>query len=106
MFKKLKMDQNILSLPHKILVRLSPGEKSGVIIAELIEYDVFTEVDSLLELDDLINDLIYTLFEVPKEFQKAIRYEPLKSKKEISTDLGKQITFLKFISSEADRIFT
>lgn len=100
------MDQNILSLPHQILVKLSPGEKSGVIIAELSDYDVFTEMDSLLELDDQVNDLIYTLFEVPKEFQKAIRYEPIRSKKEISTDLGRQLTFLKFISSEANRIFT
>lgn len=100
------MDQNMLSLPHQILVKLLPGEKSGVIIAELPEYDVFTEMDSLLELDDLINDLIYTLFEVPKEFQKAVRYEPVKPKREISADLGKQLTFLKFISSEANRIFT
>lgn len=96
----------VLPLPHTILVKLSPGEKRGIIIAELVEYDVFTEVDSLLELDDQINDLIYTLFEVPREFQKSIKYEPIKPKKEITTGLGKQLTFLKFISSEATRIFT
>lgn len=99
------MQENISSLPQRILVKLSPGEKSGAIIAELLEYDVFTEIDSLLELDDQVNDLIYTLFEVPKEFQGAIKYEPEKPKKEIKVDLGKQLTFLKLISSEADRVF-
>ncbi|MBI2012294.1 hypothetical protein HYS91_06060 [Candidatus Daviesbacteria bacterium] len=89
-------------LPSKIEVRIFKG-KSGVFIAELPEYDVSTEVDSLLEIDDLINDLIYVYFDVPKEYRKAIRYMSEELKKEI--DLKSHLVFQKFISSEAERLF-
>lgn len=94
------MDKGRL-LPFEIKVRMLKGE-SGVIIAELPDYDIFTEADSILELDDLINDLIYVYFDIPKDLRKTIRYVPEKPRQEI--DLNSHLIFQKFISSEANRI--
>ena len=44
--------------------------------AELPEYGVFTEADSELQLDNMINDLIYELFDIPKNIQNKVRYVP------------------------------
>lgn len=94
--------QPILQLPEKIKVLLRKGS-SGVFIAELPEYDISTEADSIWEIDDLINDLIWVYFDVPLEFRKEIRYVQEKPKKEI--DLRVHIVFQKFISSESNRLF-
>lgn len=89
-------------LPSKIQVKIFKG-KSGVFIAELPEYDISTEANSFLEVDDLINDLIYVYFDVPHEYRKAIRYVPKETKRGI--DLNSHLVFQKFISSEAGRLF-
>lgn len=64
-------------LPKVIKVKVIKGE-SGCFIAELPKYDVFTEADSLLELEWNVNDLIYTLFDVPKKYHGKIWYRPAK----------------------------
>lgn len=97
--------QPILQLPERIKVHISKGS-SGIFIAELPEYDISTEADSIWEIDDLINDLIWVYFDVPKEFRKEIRYVryvPAEPKKEI--DLSAHLIFQKFISSESNRLF-
>lgn len=94
--------QTILQLPERIKVHISKGS-SGVFIAELPEYDISTEADSIWEIDDLINDLIWVYFDVPQEFRKEIRYVPERPRKEI--DLSAQLIFQKFISSESNRLF-
>jgi len=94
--------QPIRQLPERIKVHISKGS-SGVFIAELPEYDISTEADSMWEIDDLINDLIWVYFDVPKEFRKEIRYVPEEPRKEI--DLRAHLIFQKFISSESNRLF-
>jgi hypothetical protein len=94
--------KQILQLPERIKVHISKGS-SGVFIAELPEYDISTEADSIWEIDDLINDLIWVYFDVPKEFRKVIRYVPEEAKKEM--DLRSHLIFQKFYSSEAGRLF-
>lgn len=64
-------------LPDPIKVTVIKG-KSGVLIAELKEYDIFTEAESFNELIFNINDLIYTYFEIPKKYQGKIFYIPEK----------------------------
>ncbi len=96
------MNQLFIELPEKISVKIMQGS-SGVFIAELSEYDAFTEANTLLELDNQINDLIFTIFDVPKEYQKAIRYLREPSKQELG--LQEKMNFLKFINSEAQRVF-
>lgn len=71
MAKKLELPQ----LPSNIQVDIMKGE-SGILLAKLPAYDVFTEADSLNELFGQVNDLIYAYFEVPKKFQDRIRYIP------------------------------
>jgi len=88
-----------LNLPRAIRVEIAQGE-SGVYIAELPEYGVFTEADSISELPDLVNDLIYTVFDIPKELQSLVRYEPPRP-----INIANHLLFQKFISSEASRIF-
>lgn len=94
------MEKGIL-LPSKIKIRIFKGQ-SGVIIAELPDYDISTEADSILEVDDLINDLIYVYFDVPKNLRKTVRYIPEQPRQEI--DLESLLIFQKFISSDAKRI--
>lgn len=64
-------------LPKEIKVKIIKT-KEGNYIAELPEHDVFTQAKSLEELRFLINDLIYTLFDVPKAAQSDIWYQPKK----------------------------
>ena len=92
---------NGLILPSKIKIRIFKGQ-SGVIIAELPDYDISTEADSILEVDDLINDLIFVYFDIPENLRKVIRYIPEKPRQEI--DLKSHLIFQKFISSDAKRI--
>jgi len=80
------MKQNkIISLPNIIKVTIAKT-KLGKYVVRLPEYEVFTESDSLEELDFFINDLIFTLFDVPKTLQLKIIY---RAKKERPTDLTK-----------------
>ncbi|MFH1289497.1 MAG: hypothetical protein ABIH88_02135 [Patescibacteria group bacterium] len=60
-------------LPAVIKVKIIKT-KEGSYIAELPKYDIFTEADSLLELDYNINDLIYTFFDMPKKYHGKIVY--------------------------------
>ncbi len=85
-------------LPQSVKVKIFQG-KSGAYIAELPEYEIFTEADSSFELDFLINDLIYAYFDVPKEIQKFIRYVPKQQEKK--TSLEDIFMFQQFISSSA-----
>lgn len=88
-------------LPSKVKIRIFKGQ-SGIFIAELPDYDISTEADSILEVDDLINDLIYVYFDVPQNLRKNVRYIPEKPRQEI--DLESLLIFQKFISSDAKRI--
>lgn len=63
-------------LPSKIKVKIVRNLKTGVFLAELPEYDVFTESDSFSGLVFQVNDLIYTFFEVPKKFHGRFIYYP------------------------------
>lgn len=89
-------------LPPQIKVKIFQG-KSGVWIAELPEYDIFTEADSPLELDFQINDLIYAHFDIPKKSQKFIRYVPKKSARK--PDVKNLLMFKQFIAPEAASSF-
>lgn len=61
-------------LPEQI--RVSISREDDVFVAELPEYDTFTEAHSLDELHAMINDVIYELFQIPKNLQKQINYIP------------------------------
>jgi len=62
-------------LPSKVRVKVV-REKSGNYFAELPEYDVFTEAGSVFGLIFNINDLIYTLFDIPKRDRAKVWYAP------------------------------
>ena len=62
-------------LPKRIKVKINRSAK-GVFLAELSEYDVFTEADNPLQFFLNVNDLIYAFFDVPKRFQGKIFYAP------------------------------
>jgi len=111
----MSLDQDSLSgiidsLPNKILVSIHRG-KSGAWIADLPQYDIFTEADSQIELDYFINDLIFSHFEVPDMVRKMIRYSPRPEPKEVEQESrGKEpswneIAFLKYFSPRADFYF-
>ena len=63
-----------LNLPPVIKVRIVRNASGVGYYAELPEFGVFTEANSRLELDDMVNDLIYELFDIPRSIQKKIRY--------------------------------
>lgn len=64
-------------LPKQIAVSVQKGE-SGALVAVLEKYDAVTEGDSLTELFFNVNDLIYTMFDVPKKLQEGIQFIPSK----------------------------
>jgi len=97
---------NKVMLPERIKVRYFKG-KSGVWIVELPEFDISTESDSLLQIDELLNDLIFVYFDVPVEQRKSIRYVRVEPEKNINEKTLEESPsyFEKFISSEAFRIY-
>ena len=66
-------------LPQTIKVRIKKLSK-GKFFAELIDYGVFTEAENEHEIFSLVNDLIYTYFDIPKELQKEFYYRPKEDK--------------------------
>ena len=66
-------------LPEVIRVKINKLPK-GRVFVELTDLGVFTEADNENELDFMINDLIYSYFDVPKEFQKQFHYKPAEDK--------------------------
>jgi len=60
-------------LPHKILVKIKKGE-SGKYLIELPDLDIFTEAETLPEINIQVNDLIYSYFDIPLKYQKHIQY--------------------------------
>jgi predicted RNase H-like HicB family nuclease len=71
--KDFKLDQ----LPQKIKVYIVKTQE-GNYIAELSEYEkVFTQADSLEQLDFNINDLIRAYFDIPQKYHNDIWYRPI-----------------------------
>ncbi|MBI5452160.1 hypothetical protein HY945_01745 [Candidatus Gottesmanbacteria bacterium] len=64
-------------VPKEIEVKIVKT-KGGNYIAELVKYDVFTQAKSIEELPFLVNDLIYTLFDIPKKMQSHIWFQPVR----------------------------
>ena len=63
-----------IKLPENIKVTIS--KEDGCFFAELPDYDCFTEAESIDELFDMVNDLIYEVLDVPKKIQGQVRYLP------------------------------
>mgnify|MGYP001568530031 CR=1 FL=1 len=78
-------------LPDKIQVDVTKGE-SGVLLARLPTFDVFTEADNLNELFIQVNDLINAYFDVPKEYQDKICYMPPRSVQKDLLQIAEQDT--------------
>lgn len=69
---------SISKIPSKIKVRI---EKQGSVwTAYLPEHNAFTEFDSLFDLPYYVNDLIYSIFDIPKKEQKDIYFAPIQRK--------------------------
>ena len=64
-----------ISLPAQVAVQIQKGE-SGALIAMLDQYDAVTEATDLNELFFNVNDLIYTIFDIPKKYQDDIQFLP------------------------------
>lgn len=91
-----------LKLPDSIKVRISLVETGY--FAELPEYDIFTQANTLDELDFMINDLIMVFFDVPESLRSSVQYVNVNAKHN-KIDLASHLIFQKFISSEAIAIF-
>lgn len=64
-----------ISLPALVAVQIQKGD-SGVLIATLDQYNAVTEASDLNELFFNVNDLIYTIFDIPKKYQNEIQFLP------------------------------
>ena len=62
-------------LPAHIAVQIQKGD-SGVLVATLNEFNAVTEANDLNELFFNVNDLIYTIFDIPKKYQNEIQFLP------------------------------
>jgi len=95
----MKKIKKIAHLPQVINTRIVKVSSRGY-VAELLEYGVHTEADSLEELDYMVNDLIYAYFDVPKAFWGRVRYE----RKELTPDpaipSNRKLSYEQFFSSQ------
>lgn len=71
----MKLDIDFTKIPNSLKADVKKGE-TGVLIAELPAFGVFTEADDLNELFINVNDLIYTYFDIPKRYQDKICFVP------------------------------
>lgn len=71
----MKLDIDFTQIPQSLAVDVKKGQ-TGVLIAELPEFDIFTEGDDLNDLFINVNDLIYTYFDIPKKYQNKICFVP------------------------------
>ncbi|MEK7576989.1 MAG: hypothetical protein AAB492_00035 [Patescibacteria group bacterium] len=64
-------------IPRHIHVQIEKGD-TGALVATLPSFDAVTEASDLSELFFNVNDLIYSIFDIPKRLQKNIQYIPTK----------------------------
>lgn len=95
----MKKIKKIAHLPQVVNTRIIK-DKSGGYIAELLEYGVHTEADSLEELDYMVNDLIYAYFDVPKAFWGSVRYQRKELTPEPVIPKDRHISYGQFFSSQ------
>jgi len=94
----------IPNLPDKIRVKVTKGG-TGVFIAELKDFDIFTEADSEQELILNVNDLVYTYFDVPKSKRSVILYHPpLLFRTRVKRSIPSSLVFQKYYSSVAGQL--
>ncbi len=94
------------TLPKTIRVHVVRGS-SGALLATLTDFDVFTEADNLNDLFFQVNDLIVTLFDVPKKYQNETCYIPDKNTQQklikiassTTTTISSNFNINKYISS-------
>lgn len=71
----MKTVKELFKLPQQIKVDVKKGE-TGVLIADLPEFELFTEANDLNELFINVNDLICTYYDIPTEYHNQIRFIP------------------------------
>lgn len=74
----MKKTSQLPKIPAVIQVGVRKGT-SGVLLAKLSKFDVFTEANNLNDLIFQVNDLIYTYFDIPKKYQSDIFFMPPKN---------------------------
>lgn len=90
--------KNIIKLPDKILVKIIK-DKSGVFVAELPEFDLHTEADSVWELISNINDIVKLYFDIPENSLNSVVYTPPMIDKDPEIRQLRSIDFLKYYQS-------
>lgn len=91
---------NKIKFPEKIKVAVIRNKKTGVYIAELLDYDLHTEADNFYDLVSNVNDLLLLYLNVPKRLLGNIIYTPplpqKKSIENISSEKNISMDFLKY----------
>lgn len=95
----MKKIEPVVNLPRIINANIVKVEPNGY-VAELLDYGIHTEANSLDELDFMVNDLIYAYFDVPKVFWGRVRYERIHPVEEVSSTQNKPFPYEKFIASQ------
>ena len=90
-------------VPAKVKVIVFHGKSAW--IAEVPEYDLHTEADSPVELEFMLNDLLFTFFDVPPQYRRHIRFIPEKPKETLDINSKKSLVFQKFLAPDAFRLF-
>lgn len=91
-------------LPKKIKVGVLRNKKTGVFIAELPDYDIFTESDSFSGLVFAVNDLVNTFFGVPRKLWGKVWFMPPKEEKDINFSTRINPLFFNALVSENSRV--
>ncbi len=65
--------KDIIKLPAKVEAKFFKGS-SGKWIVELPKYDIVAQVDSEGDIDYMVNELVFTHFNLSDKFKRVVRY--------------------------------
>lgn len=91
-------EKDIVKLPVKIRARFFKGS-SGKWVVELPKYDIVAQVDSEGDIDYMVNELVFTHFDLSDKFKQIVRYVPRDISKKAEKAKVSPLIFQKFIAS-------
>ena len=90
--------KEIVKLPSRITVKFFKGS-SGKWVVELPKYDIVAQVNSEGDMDYMVNELVFTHFDLSDKFKQIIRYVPRNVSKKTEKVKSSPLIFQKFVAS-------
>jgi len=90
--------KDIIKLPAKVGARFFKGS-SGNWVVELPKYDIVAQVDSESDFDYMVNELVFTHFDLSDKFKRVVRYVRKDVSEKPQQAKASPVLFNKFVAS-------